>query len=1661
MQSGYNYPRPETNTTGPGSHFSASSSVYSPVESEFPHKQQQGQTRESRLSSISSYNSRTTSIPDRSSPSMNKDESVQTFQSFVTAENGSNYSFDSINDSILKDKGRSFSDGSELVSGRQYNSDTTVNNKNTADVDPEATFDEDATPVLPYSNRNIDPIDDKTPLIGYEETIFPLNTGTSRDNLTVPGQEESTTGLGLGGGTRKSLLPQQELSNKFKRLSMTLQSSNQFTSGESVQFIHSFQQNVEKVNNDPSRDKKNRTSYYYKKINEKATYDDDDDDDSVHFEKVATIRDRDQQSLTSTASNTSSVLSRNYSREHGSDNHTTPSNTITKVTPNNQPQQPHLQPYANLEESSDGKSSSSNSFNFNSGETYSNGSSQIQSETSSYVDLRGLRISPKKAQHGASGPLANVTTPSPPKQDHNNDNDKLPIRKDLVKKFEKISPSNGYSDQEKNDYLIKVANQNGGKSMTEKYPMGLNISYTDSVLDPKNNKSFEAVEESVSDENGEEYEEEEQDTQIEETHNSIQNAYDNRNSTISSATNFEDDGDEDLSTLFVRALHTFDSSTLQSESDVSICLSFEKEDLAFVHTIDESGWGEVTLINSLKRGWIPMNYFAIAVGDDADGDTSHDSKDDEDEEDEEKSGKLPNSVYLKPLFHACGKFLMNPLSHRNRRDRYTFSIRVINSIRDGVRILLQETDCLSRSNEIVTKRPVVRKSRKSLLADWYNLMLKANQFKGTSNFAKIEVLTLMVYQVSRKAVDFLEIWSTESRQIIKRENEKKLQNDMNNYPLLSTPPQAKQRITELNGLLYSYLGMIIGRLDLIEHNPVGCEILESITHQIILLLRELLFISKTGSDFSSEKPSDLDGSLDTLLNLVSDLVSGVKCLVVKTLNETEEEMKYNGEEKSKQIDYYYTQEGGELIQIASKMIKSISTTILSIRELLEVTGDFKLNSERAYPDYSKMKIDPDDLIKKCSLGIAKAQDVKNRDLKVLRKQIHEQHTSTLGVPGNDSKNGKNKVSRYSMMRSGKTGELSFTENGANILHNILVTDFDGSSPFSISNAEFEPFSNEDPTAPTSERHNIKDELLVDGQGNLLGASFKGLVYTLTNESSPPEYFFVSTFFICFRSFANGIDLIEELITRFDTSQNQAITGESETSNISSEVKLKNRRRLIAKMFQLWMESYWNHESDYSLLTILINFFNESLSLYLPLDAMKLIEVAAKLSSKPLVENQKPNKKAKAGKQLFSRSITITRLQRKNSISAVLVDNSARYSMVDGYELSKINTNSSTQQSLASSMALPMPLGIGNQTSSSHTLLSKSQLVTIEKVNLTYRAILGGSWCNPKFIDTKMFVPLELRGILPNWYNICDQSWVLSNYRPNLLDFNGLEIAKQLTLIESHIFCSIKPDELLNENFTAKRAHLKLAPNIRQSLLFTNCLSGYVLESTLQPKINLKMRVNVVKTWLKIAISCLYLRNFNSLAAIITSLQSHLVTRLSKVWVELSVKYKDLYDYLSGIVHPDKNYTIYRSKLRNFLVANDYNVPIVPYFSLFLQDITFVTDGNPNYRKANSFLNQKLINIDKYLKLTRIIADIESLQIPYTESQARATSNSLASNANKRNTIFSISKPTPDKFEDYHIIPVPSLQELVLLELWKVCQLNRKEEDRAWKLSCLIHPREAT
>lgn len=77
----------------------------------------------------------------------------------------------------------------------------------------------------------------------------------------------------------------------------------------------------------------------------------------------------------------------------------------------------------------------------------------------------------------------------------------------------------------------------------------------------------------------------------------------------------------------------------------------------------------------------------------------------------------------------------------------------------------------------------------------------------------------------------------------------------------------------------------------------------------------------------------------------------------------------------------------------------------------------------------------------------------------------------------------------------------------------------------------------------------------------------------------------------------------------------------------------------------------------------------------------------------------------------------------------------------------------------------------------------------------------------------------------------------------------------------------------------------------------------------------------------------------------------------------------------------RNYAEYRARLK----ATD--PPCVPFFGLYLTDLVFTDDGNPNFRRPPGFVpgqpeTKQLVNFDKYVKTVRIIQDMQRFQRPY-------------------------------------------------------------------------------
>lgn len=219
-----------------------------------------------------------------------------------------------------------------------------------------------------------------------------------------------------------------------------------------------------------------------------------------------------------------------------------------------------------------------------------------------------------------------------------------------------------------------------------------------------------------------------------------------------------------------------------------------------------------------------------------------------------------------------------------------------------------------------------------------------------------------------------------------------------------------------------------------------------------------------------------------------------------------------------------------------------------------------------------------------------------------------------------------------------------------------------------------------------------------------------------------------------------------------------------------------------------------------------------------------------------------------------------------------------------------------------------------------------------------------------------------------------KQWKNGEASITILDFDPLELARQLTIKESRIFCSILPEELLDTEWTRKSG--SLAVNVRAMSTLSTDLAHLVADSILcleEPK----RRAQTIKHWVKIANKCLELNNYDSLMAIICSLNLSMISRLKRTWDVVSQKTKIALEHLRGIVDVSRNYAVLRQRLQNHVP------PCLPFVGTYLTDLTFVDHGNQSLRTLSTAEgDMPVINFDKHMKTAKIISELQRFQIPY-------------------------------------------------------------------------------
>ena len=201
------------------------------------------------------------------------------------------------------------------------------------------------------------------------------------------------------------------------------------------------------------------------------------------------------------------------------------------------------------------------------------------------------------------------------------------------------------------------------------------------------------------------------------------------------------------------------------------------------------------------------------------------------------------------------------------------------------------------------------------------------------------------------------------------------------------------------------------------------------------------------------------------------------------------------------------------------------------------------------------------------------------------------------------------------------------------------------------------------------------------------------------------------------------------------------------------------------------------------------------------------------------------------------------------------------------------------------------------------------------------------------------------------------------------EIDPTEFARQLTIIESRLYGKIKPQECLNKIWQKKvpTQDNEPAANVKALILHSNRLTNWVAEMILaqgEPK----KRANVIKHFVAVADKCQGTYNFSTLVSIISALGTAPIHRLTRTWSALNKNTANVLERMRKLMHSTKNFAQYRQALH----AAD--PPCIPFFGVYLTDLTFIEDGMPGVIKKTD-----MINFSKRAKTAEVIREIQTYQ----------------------------------------------------------------------------------
>ncbi|XP_075278810.1 ral guanine nucleotide dissociation stimulator-like 1 isoform X3 [Opisthocomus hoazin] len=166
-------------------------------------------------------------------------------------------------------------------------------------------------------------------------------------------------------------------------------------------------------------------------------------------------------------------------------------------------------------------------------------------------------------------------------------------------------------------------------------------------------------------------------------------------------------------------------------------------------------------------------------------------------------------------------------------------------------------------------------------------------------------------------------------------------------------------------------------------------------------------------------------------------------------------------------------------------------------------------------------------------------------------------------------------------------------------------------------------------------------------------------------------------------------------------------------------------------------------------------------------------------------------------------------------------------------------------------------------------------------------------------------------------NLCDEEELEISSPEEFSSFPEDLVAEQLTYMDAQLFKKVVPYHCLGSIWSQrdKKENQHLVPTIRATISQFNAITKCVISTILESKeLKAQQRAKIIEKWIYIAHECRILKNFSSLRAIISALQSNSIYWLKKTWVCVPKDIMLMFEELSDIFSDHDNYLTSRELL---------------------------------------------------------------------------------------------------------------------------------------------------